>query len=87
MQLNVWQLLAVTLAGTTARWYLNGVQVAAVTTGTQRTRAGLDRTYVGGVPSTSGGTSGHYALQAAVAREMTPAELLTLTAWCQAEYA
>jgi hypothetical protein len=87
MQLNVWQLLAVTLVGTTARWYLNGVQVATVTTGTARTRAGLDRTYVGGVPGTSGGTAGSYALQGAVAREMTPAELLQLTAFCQAEYA
>jgi hypothetical protein len=87
MQLNVWQLLAVTLVGTTARWYINGVQVATVTTGTARTRAGLDRTYVGGVTGTSGGTSGHYAVAGAVAREMTAAELLTLTAWCAAEYA
>lgn len=82
LTLNAWQLLAVTLVGTTATWYLNGVQVATNTTGVVRTRAGMDRVVIAW-----GGTSGHRAIDAAVARAMTAAELLSLTGWCQAEYA
>lgn len=87
MQLNTWQLLAVTHTGTTATWFINGVQVATHTIGTQRVRANLERVYVGGVPGATQGFTGHRAVAGAVARVMTPTELLNLTAWCQAEYA
>jgi hypothetical protein len=87
LALNTWQLLAVTLSGTTATWFVNGVQRATQTTTPTRTRAGLDRVYVGAAPGRQNGTSASRAIEGAVARAMTAAELLELTAWCQGEYA
>lgn len=87
--LNTWQLLAVVYSGGTATWYLNGVAVGS-NSGTVRTRAALADVFLGyrtSYPGGSGGTSGHRAVDAAVARAMTAQELLALTAWCQGQYA
>jgi hypothetical protein len=89
LALNVWQLLAVVYSAGTATWYLNGVAVGSGS-GTVRTRASLVNTFLGyraNYPGGSGGTQGHRAVDAAVARAMTPAELLELTAFCQGDYA
>lgn len=90
MTLGAWQLLAITHTGTTAEVFINGVSHGSVTSGTQRTRASLNRVSVSNrsTGATGLGTSrGFRAVDGAVARVMTATELLDLTAWCQTEYA
>jgi hypothetical protein len=87
--LNVWQLLAVVYSAGTATFYLNGVNVGSGS-GTVRVRSNLVNTFIGyraNYPGGSGGTAGHRAIDAALSRAMTAAELLQMTAYCQADYA